>query len=77
MGILIDFYEPIKVAYFNGSQAKLAETLKVLERYQEENNTLQEPPSFLELDHGGTIFIIIICKLLLYTFFPQSQKCQK
>ena len=45
-----------KVAYFNGSQVKLAETLKVLERYQEENNTLQEPPSFLELDHGGKIY---------------------
>ena len=65
-----------KVAYFNGSQVKLAETLKVLERYQEENNTLQEPPSFLELDHGGKI-LFISTSYIVQSFYPQSQKCQK
>ena len=43
------------VAYFNGAMDKLSETLKVLERYQDENNSNQEPPSFLEIDQGGKL----------------------
>ena len=41
-------YDVISVAYFNGAHDKLAETLKLLERYQEENRDEIEKPSILE-----------------------------
>ena len=36
------------VAYFNGAHDKLAESLKLLERYQEENRDEIDKPSILE-----------------------------
>ena len=46
------------VAYFNGAHDKLAETLKLLERYQEENRDEIEKPSILETaETNGKFFL--------------------
>ena len=43
-----NLWRHFSVAYFNGAHDKLAETLKLLERYQEENRDEIEKPSILE-----------------------------
>lgn len=46
--VTMDILIGILVAYFNGAHVKLAESLKLLERYQEENRDEIDKPSILE-----------------------------
>jgi len=48
---MISDFEIFLVAYFNGSYEKVRETVKVLERYQQDRE--EEIPSFLEHDNYG------------------------
>ena len=47
----VNFQKLSLVAYFNGSYEKVAETVKVLERYEQDRQ--DEVPSFLESDNYG------------------------